>query len=158
MSENQNTDNLPTIIIEAKDAIFWMDERGRWCNRYGPFENKKIIKRFNQAIRWDRNGFYVTQERDGMCEKVYFTYIETALLATDVLGKPPQTLLLNTGENVRLNPSVLYIKNDTLFMNWEDVCIRFSDRAMVKLARYLKDSEEGLLFITGKRSVRIIEI
>ena len=32
-------DPLPEIVIIPDNAVFWMDDRGHWCNEYGPFEN-----------------------------------------------------------------------------------------------------------------------
>jgi hypothetical protein len=136
-------DNLPVVEISADHAVFWMDERGRWCNEYGPFENPRIIDRFNRALRCDRKGYFVTQERDGLREKVYFHYVDTPLTARDIRGRPPQTLVLNSGRHLPLDPSALYILKDTLFMRSGDERIRFSERAMVRLAPFLKETARG---------------
>ena len=145
------TDTLPEIIISADDAVFWMDNRGRWCNEHGPFENPRIIDCFNRALCRDRQGYFVTQDRDGIREKVYFHYVDTPLTAVDALGKPPSILVINTGSRLPLDPSALHIFNDTLFMKSGDECIRFSERVMVKLASFLKETPQGLTIKLGDR-------
>ncbi len=150
-------DQLPEITIRADDAVFWMDERGRWCNEHGPFENPKIIERFHRAIRRDAHGYFVTQERDGFREKVYFHYITTPLLAVDARGKPPRMLLLNTGDTIPIDPGALHIRDDTLFMSRGEELIRFSERAMVKLSACLEDTGDGLFFRQDGNRSRIVE-
>lgn len=135
-----------------------MDARGRWCNEHGPFENPRIIDRFNRSIRRDENGYYVTQERDNLREKVYFHYVDTPLRVVDVNGKPPEALLINTGERIPMDPSALYVRNDALFMRRGEERIRFSDRALVKLAACLEESDEGLCFRMGMQRFPIPEI
>jgi len=144
-------DKIPVVEISADHAVFWMDERGRWCNAYGPFENPRIIDRFNRALRRDGKGYFVTQERDGLREKVYFHYVDTPLTAMDLRGRPPQTLVLNSRKRLPLDPSALYISKDTLFMRSGDERIRFSERAMVRLAPFLKETAHGLAVKTGGR-------
>jgi uncharacterized protein len=150
-------DTLPIIEINASDAVFWMDERGRWCNEYGPFENPRIIERFNRALHRDPQGYFVTQERNGIWEKVYFHYVDTPLTAMDVLGKPPHTIVLNSKKRLQLDPSALYILKDTLFMRSGDECIRFSERAMVRLASCLEETPQGLSLRVGDNHYPIPE-
>ena len=150
-------DNLPVIEINADDAVFWMDERGRWCNVHGPFENPRIIDRFNRALHRDTKGYFVTQERDGIREKVYFNYVDTPLTAVAILGTPPQTILLNSRKRLTLDPSALYILNDTIFMREKDERIRFSERAMISLAPFLKETDQGLTVTIGDRCCPINE-
>ena len=150
-------DNLPVVEISADHAVFWMDERGRWCNEHGPFENPRIIDRFNRALRRDGKGYFVTQERDGLREKVYFHYVETPLTAMDVRGRPPRTLVLNSRQHLPLDPSALYILKATLFMRSGDERIRFSERAMVRLAPFLKETSHGPAVRIGGRWYPISE-
>ena len=150
-------DTPPVIEISADDAVFWMDERGRWCNESGPFENPRIIERFNRALHRDPQGYFVTQERDGIWEKIYFHYVDTPLTAMDVLGKPPHTLALNSRKRLPMDPSALYIQKDTLFMRNGDECIRFSERAMVRLASFLKETAQGLTIRVGENQYPISE-
>lgn len=148
--ENMN-DTLPVIEISASHAVFWMDERGRWCNEHGPFENPRIIERFNRALEHDSQGYFVTQERDGIREKVYFNYVDTPLTAIDIEGRPPHTLILNTRKRLTLDPSALYILRDTLFMRNGKECIRLSERAMVRLAPCLEETARGLTIRVGDK-------
>ena len=71
-------DQIKQVVIPRQKAVFWMDAQGRWHNQHGTFQHKKIIDHFNASIRKDRDGYYVGQYRDGLYEKVYFTYQETA--------------------------------------------------------------------------------
>jgi hypothetical protein len=157
MGRQEMDDNLPVIEISADDAVFWMDERGRWCNAHGPFENPRIIDRFNRALRRDTRGYFVTQERDGIREKVYFHYVDTPLTAMDILGTPPQTILLNSRKRLALDPSALSIVNDTVFMQSNDERIRFSERAMIRLAPFLKETAKGLTVTVGDQCHPITE-
>ena len=85
-----------TIIISKDKAVFWLNKNGRWCNRHGEFEHKKIIDYFNASIRKDKGGYYVAQTTDDYQEKVYFNYEDTALFVVDVLkGKDICTLEKN---------------------------------------------------------------
>ena len=97
------TENSKEIVIPKDKAVFWMDRRGRWHNEHGPFENKKIIDYFHTCIRKDADGFYLTQVRDGMREKVYFPFEETALFVFNIRRDDANvTLILNTGEEINL--------------------------------------------------------
>lgn len=127
------------ITIKKEDAVFWMDGNGRWHNQHGEFEHKKVIAYFNQSIQYDADGYFVSQVRGDMLEKVYFPYQETALFAVDILQHDGVRLLLNTRKQVPLNPEKLFIRNDTLFMHFENQLIKFSDRSMIKLSDRLDD-------------------
>ena len=71
---------------------------------------------------------------DDMVEKVYFSYQETALFAVDIIQNDDLHLLLNTQKQIPLNPEKLFIRNDTLFMHFENQIIKFTGRSMIKLS------------------------
>jgi hypothetical protein len=129
---------LKQIVIPKEQAVFWMDEYGRWCNIHGPFKHKKIIQYFNASIDRDVNGYFVAQERDGLFEKVYFNYNITPIFALDLLPGSPDRLLLNTGKVITLEEEHLFIKDDCLYLKQGDEWIKFSERVMLKLADRIK--------------------
>ncbi len=126
------------VVIPKENAVFWMDGRGRWCNRHGRFEQKKIIDYFNTAIDKDDGGFFVCHEKEGRIEKVYFHCEDTALFVTDIRTGTPAILILNTGSQVTLQYGNLYIKNDSLFANCDDNCIKFTERCLLKMSRWME--------------------
>ena len=134
------TEKNREIIISKEDAVFWMDGTGRWHNQHGEFEHKKVVAYFNRSIRYDANGYFVSQVRDDMVEKVYFSYQETALFAVDVIQNDDLHLLLNTQKQIPLNPEKLFIRNDTLFMHFENQLIKFTGRSMIKLSDRFDDA------------------
>lgn len=119
-----------------------MDGQGRWHNQHGPFAHKKIIDYFNAAIQKDEGGYFVGQSHDGIYEKVYFSYQDTALFVTDVLWGDPVQLLLNTGQRLDMSPERLFIRNDQLFHKKGDEIIKFSERALAMIAERIEFSEE----------------
>ncbi len=125
---------LKEIVIPKEKATFWMDGRGRWHNRHGPFENQKIIDFFNTSIQWDLKGYHVTQQRDGLVEKVYFSYEDTALFVVDVISDDDVLLILNTGAQITLRPDKLFVHHDRLFMQLNSECIQFNERTLLKMA------------------------
>lgn len=134
------------IIISKEDAVFWMDKNGRWHNTHGEFEHKRVIDYFNQSIDWDAEGFFISQIRGEIMEKVYFKYEDTALFAVDVIEKDDTALILNTGREITLNPQDLFIRQDCLFMTHAKLTIKFTDRAMLKLSRYMNEKNGRLSF------------
>jgi hypothetical protein len=134
------------IVIPKEDAVFWMDGNGRWHNVHGPFRHRKLIRYFNAAIRKDADGFFVEQERGDVREKVYFRCGETAFFAVDITTGSSLTILLNTGESVKLEPQKLYIENDCLFMHHQESCIQFTDRCMMMLSGYIHDVDGACYF------------
>ncbi len=129
-------------VIPKEKAVFWMDGQGRWYNRHGPFKHKKIIDYFNAAIQKDEDGYFVGQSHDGIYEKVYFPYQDTALFVTDVVWGDPVQLLLNTGQRLDLSPEMLFIRNDQLFHQKGDEIIKFSERALAIISDKIEFSEE----------------
>jgi len=150
-------DTLPEIVIPKEKAVFWMDEQGRWHNRHGRFEHKRIIDHFNRSIRWDRDGYYVTQERSGICEKVYFAYSGTPLFVIRVIFTPPMRLALNTGETLLLDPEQLFTHADQLYQRRGDECIRFTDRALLAVSAYIVETPTGLSICLNDREFPIPE-
>lgn len=135
-----------SVVISKEDAVFWMDGNGKWHNEHGRFEHPKIIKYFNGSIQKDDGGYHLFQIRDGLEEKVYFKYEETALFAVDLAEKEEIILLLNTGKRIILDPSCLYEKEDSLYFTWKDHLVKFTDRALFKLSDYLTEQEGELTF------------
>lgn len=137
----------PEIVISKDQALFWLDGRGRWCNRHGPFAVKKIIDRFHRAIARDANGYYVTQENEGRRERVYFRYEDTALFVFALqTERTPMRLVLNTGREVPLDPRQLYIQNDALYLEQDGERIKFAERALLQFSRLLVE-EDGACWI-----------
>ena len=139
------TNNTQEIIISKEDAVFWMDGNGRWHNRHGEFEHPKVIAYFNRSIGYDAHGYFVSQTRGNVVEKVYFPYQETALFVVDILEADDILLRLNTGKQILLDPEQLFIRNDSLFMHVENQLLKFTDRSMMKLSDRLDDTKNGLV-------------
>lgn len=143
---------LKEVVIPKENAVFWMDGRGHWHNRHGRFEHKRIIDHFNRAIRRDDGGYYVTQDRGDIREKVYFRFIDTPLFVVRVLLPPPLRLVLNTGDDMRLDPSALFVEADQMYLQRDDERIKFTARALVALAPFLEENGDGLILnIEGRR-------
>ena len=143
---------LPEIIIPKENAVFWMDDRGRWHNRHGRFEHKRIIDHFNRSIRRDKDGYYVTQTRGDIREKVYFAYDDTPLFVFRVIAGDPIHLVLNTGETIVLDPARLFVEADQLYQKRGDECIKFTDRTLLAMAPYLDESTAGFNLHIGDRT------
>jgi hypothetical protein len=140
------------IVIPREKAVFWLDRNGRWRNRNGPFRNPRIIDYFHAAIRRDADGYYVAQEREGVREKVYFPYEDTALFAVDVAFGEPAEIILNTGRRLALDPEALSIADDALYLLAGEERIRFTDRALMKLSERLDfEGEEYYIRLEGRR-------
>jgi hypothetical protein len=143
---------LPEVVIPKENAVFWMDGRGRWQNRHGRFEHKRIIDHFNRSIRRDKDGYYVTQTRGDVREKVYFRYDGTPLFVSQLITGDPLHLVLNTGATIPLDPSRLFVQDDQLYLRRGDECIKFSDRALLAMAPYLDERTDGLSLCMGGRA------
>jgi hypothetical protein len=154
---NDNDDRAPTthlteVVIPKEKAVFWMDGRGRWQNQHGRFEHKRIIDHFNHAIRRDQDGYFVTQVRGDVREKVYFPYEDTPLFVVRVSARAPLQLDLNTGETIPLDPSALFIESDQLYHKRGDACIKFADRALLAIGPYLEDRADGVCICIGGKT------
>jgi len=135
---------LPEVVIPREKAVFWMDAQGRWHNRHGRFEHKRIIDHFNRSIRCDSGGYYVTQERGGIREKVYFPYAGTPLFVVRLIPGPTLQLELNTGAVLQLDPEQLFSHDDQLYQRQGKALIRFTDRALLALCDHLIETPTGL--------------
>jgi hypothetical protein len=142
-------DELKEIIVSPEDATFWLDRWGYWCNAHGRFEHKKIIDHFHAAITWDEQGYYVTQVNGDFREKVYFRYEDTALFVFDILTDEGITLVLNTRQQMELDPGALFIRNDYLYLRRGKALIKFNELSMLKISR-LFEHEGDTCFITIK--------
>jgi hypothetical protein len=140
-------ENKPEIVISKKDAVFWMDGNGCWRNAHGRFQHKKVIQYFHSAIRKDDRGYYVSQDRGDVVEKVYFPYEETALFVFDVIVDGDIVLVLNTGRRFRLEPDRLYVNDDILFVRTSDEVAKFTDRSMMKIVRFIEERDGRLSFV-----------
>jgi len=134
------------IIFSKKDAVFWMNENGDWYNKHGKFEHPKIIKHFHASIRKDENGYYLFQESDECEEKVYFPYKDTAVFVFDIKEGKYVLLKLNNNETIKLNPDQLFEKDDKLFFKTPDHLVKFTDRALLKISKFLEEKDGQLFF------------
>ena len=146
---------LKEVVVTRENAVFWLDAHGRWHNKHGSFEHKKIIDYFHSSIRRDAAGYHLFQKHgDGTIEKVYFKYEDTALFVFDInIPNDSGTirLILNTKEEIFLDPSTLFIQNDNLYLEHTGHRIKFIDRAMLKLAHRMKfDQQRYRLEFRGK--------
>jgi hypothetical protein len=149
---------LPEIIIPREKAVFWMDAQGRWHNEHGPFEHPKIIAYFNANIRRDDGGYCLSQEINGHIEKVYFPCEDTALFAVDLLGGPPEELLLNTGARIPLDPDRLAMRGDALYQLMGAERIKFSERCLLKIADRIEEVGRHYRFIApdGRHPIQVL--
>ena len=144
--------HLPEVVIPKEQAVFWMDGQGRWQNRHGRFAHKLIIDHFNRSIRRDDKGYYVTQVRGDIREKVYFPYEDTPLYIVRVLLQAPLRLALNTGDVIALDPAALFVESDQLYHTMGDERVKFSDRALLAMAPFLEEKADGLSIRIENRS------
>jgi hypothetical protein len=154
-------EKLKEVIISKEDAVFWMDNRGRWHNAHGLFQNKKVIDYFHTCIRRDENGFYLTQVRDEIIEKVYFPYEETALFVFNVRRESNGlVLVLNTGEEKALDPADLCVREDVLGLIRDGTLILFTDRTMMKIADLIEEREGCYYFTWDDREwpVKVLDV
>ena len=130
------------FVVPKEEAVFWLDAYGRWHNKHGLFEHKKIINYFHSSIRKDADGYYLFQKHsDNAQEKIYFKYEDTALFVFDIKTEDDSgkiRLILNTKDEIPLDPETLFVQNDNLYMEHAGHRIKFIDRAMMKLAHRLK--------------------
>jgi hypothetical protein len=143
------------VVVPKENAVFRLDARGRWHNKHGVFEHKKIIGYFHSSIRKDADGYHLFQKHgDHSIEKVYFKYEDTALFVFDI-NTPKDSdrirLILNTKEEIPLNPNALFIQNENLYLEHDGHRIKFIDRAILKLAHRLNfDQQQYRLELSGK--------
>lgn len=147
------------VVIPKEDAVFWLDAFGRWRNKHGVFEHRKIIDYFHSSIRKDADGYYLYQKReDNVSEKVYFKCEDTALFVFDLkIQQDPQEvrLILNTKDEILLVPEALFIQNEHLYMTYRGERIKFVDRATMKLFDRLAFDQHRYRFEFGGNSYDI---
>jgi hypothetical protein len=146
------------IVVPREKALFRLDRRGRWCNAFGVFRNHRISEYFHSAIRLDEGGYYLCQESDDRIEKVYFPYEDTALFVVDVVMADVIRLLLNTRRQLPLDPAALFASGDSLYLTHDGERIKFSERALLKLADVLDFTDQGYFIHVCGRRHRIREI
>ena len=134
------------IIIAKEDAVFWMGENGDWFNEHGKLEHPKIIKHFYASIQKDENGYYLHQGNDEYEEKVYFPYKDTALFVFDVKVDKDVILKLNNSDTIKLDPKQLFEKDDSLYIQTPEHLIKFTDRALLKISKFLEEKNDQLFF------------
>ena len=145
------------IVISKEDAVFWLNENGRWYNAHGEFQHKKIIDYFHACIQKDRKGYYLCQQRGNLREKVYFHYEDTALFAVDLMIDEDITLILNTKRQIKLKPKCLFTKNDNLYMRLGKETIKFVERGLMKISNLLEFKDEQYFIKVKNRKYRIDE-
>ncbi len=147
------------VVVPKEDAVFWLDALGRWHNEHGAFEHKKIINYFHASIRRDADGFHLYQRREGnIIEKVYFKYEDTALFVFDLKIQKDSDgilLVLNTKDEMPLDPEALFIQNENLYMTCAGDRIKFVDRALLKLADRLSFEQHRYGLEIGKKTYDI---
>jgi hypothetical protein len=147
------TSEVTHIVIPKEKAVFWLDMNGIWHNEHGKFEHPKIISYFHKSIRKDDNGYHVFQIRDQCEEKVYFPYEDTALFVFDIKGT--DTLVLNTTDTLPLDPARLFTRNDNLYMQTPEHCIKFGQRALMKISRLLVEKNDQLFLVLNSTAHKI---
>lgn len=149
---------LPEVVISRENAVFRLDARGRWCNRHGVFRNRRICDHFHAAIRRDAAGYHLRQELPDRVEKVYFPYEDTALFVVQVALGDPVELTLNTRRRVALDPALLFVRGESLYLTLEGERVKFTERAMLKLAEAMEFTPEGYAIRAGERVHPIPEL
>jgi hypothetical protein len=149
---------LPEVVIPREKAVFRLDARGRWCNRHGVFRNRRICDHFHAAIRRDAAGYHLRQELPDRVEKVYFPYEDTALFVVQVALGDPVELTLNTRRRVALDPALLFVRGESLYLTLEGERVKFTERAMLRLAEAMEFTPEGYAIRTGERVHPIPEL
>ncbi len=146
------TKELKEIVIPKEKAVFWLDKNGRWHNKHGEFQHRKIIDYFHSSIRKDSDGYYLSQINENYKEKVYFQYEDTALFVFNVIKNKDIILVSNTKKQIKLNPKKLFIREDNLYMQDGEEFIKFTERSMIKISDYMEyDNDIYLIKVNNKR-------
>ncbi len=149
------TKQLKEIVISKDKAVFWLDSNGRWHNKHGQFEHRKIIDFFHSSIRKDEDGYYVGQTTESYKEKVYFRYEDTALFVFNVIQNESIFLILNTKKKIKLNPEKLYIKNDYLYTRDGEDLVKFTEQSMMKISKYMENDKNGYFIEINEQTYKI---
>jgi hypothetical protein len=143
------------VVIPREQAVFRLDERGRWWHlEQGLFQNPRIIGHFHACIQWDEQGYHLAQDHRDIHEKVYFPYADTALFVFEVImGEEDAMLVMNTGRRERLRPRKLFIQDDNLYMRLGEHRVRFTGDALVRISDLLEfdDEENAYIRVRGRR-------
>jgi len=146
------TKQLKENVISKDEAVFWLDTNGRWHNKHGQFEHRKIIDFFHSSIRKDKDGYYVSQTTESYKEKVYFRYEDTALFVFNIIKNKNIYLLLNTKKQIKLKPEELFIKDDSLYTKDGEELVKFTEQSMIKISKYMEnDNDSYFIKIDDKR-------
>ncbi len=151
------TTELKKIVIKKEDAVFWLDKSGCWRNDGGKFRKKKIIDLFHQSIANDDDGYFLSQVKNNIEEKVYFRYEDTALFVFAVIVNDDIILKLNTGKHLLLNPVNLYIMDDNLYVTHENERIKFSERALMQISSIIEEDGDHLVINVNGNRFNILE-
>lgn len=76
---------------------------------------------------------------------MYFPYEDTALFVFDIING--STLVLNTTEKLPLEPDQLFTREDNLYIRTPLHCIKFAERALMKLSHFLVEKEDRLFLV-----------
>ena len=147
-----------TIIIPKEEAVFYMDGNGKWKNKYGDIEKKTIVDYFNSCINYDNDGFFLSQINNGIYEKVYFPYEETALFVNHINFEKGLELILNTGEKIDFIPDKIFILNDNLYMHYKNVKVKFNERTLTNLSKYFEENNGITFFVYKNKKYPLINI
>ena len=149
--------DLKEIIIKKEDAVFWLDKSGCWRNGGGKFHKKKIIDLFHTSIAKDDNGYFVSQIRGNILEKIYFRFEDTALFVFAIFFNDDIILKLNTGKLLTLNPKNLYVINDNLYVTHENERIKFSERTLMLISSIIEEDGDHLVINVNENRSIVIE-
>jgi hypothetical protein len=146
------------IVISKGQAVFWLDGNGRWHNKFGEFQHKKIIDFFHSSIRRDKDGYFLTQTVENIEEKVYFHCENGALFVFDVINESNLILVLNTGKKIQLRPKKLWIKHDSLYMQEGDEQIKFTEQSLMKISNFIENVDRQYFIRIKNRKYRICQL
>jgi hypothetical protein len=73
------------------------------------------------------------------------------------LGDPVE-LTLNTRRRVALDPALLFVRGESLYLTLEGERVKFTERAMLNLAEAMEFTPEGYAIRTGERVHPIPEL
>ena len=146
---------IKEVVIPKEDAVFWLDKYGCWHNKNEKFQHRKIIHYFHSSIKKDKNGYHLLQTHRDYREKVYFHYEDTALFVFDILQQGNVILILNTKKRVPLKPKKLFIKDDSLYMHVADEQIKFTEHALIRIAKLIEFEKDNCFIRVRGRRYRI---
>jgi hypothetical protein len=149
---------IKEIVILKEQAVFWLDQNGRWHNQFGEFQHKKIIDFFHSSIRKDKDGYFVPQPRANLREKVYFHCEDGALFVFDVVKDQDIFLTLNTGKKIKLKPKKLWIEDDSLYMQESGEQVKFTERSLMKISDLIEFDGDHYFIRLRNRKYKIHQL